>query len=101
MDLESGAPLPFADESFDLVLIIHFLHRPLFAEAKRVTKRGGHVIAAIHTEAKHRFLVARGDLRTSSEDSTIVHARACGGQGEVIARHPHTRPEPPPWPRLP
>ena len=85
MDLESGAPLPFPPQSFDLVLIIHFLHRPLFAEAKRVTRRGGHVIAAIHTEAKHRFLVAPGELRTFFEDWTIVHDREHDGVAEIIA----------------
>jgi len=85
MDLESGAPLPFPPEWFDLVLIIHFLHRPLFAEAKRVTRRGGHVIAAIHTEAKHRFLVAPGELRTFFADWTIVHDREHGGVAETIA----------------
>ena len=88
MDLESGAPLPFADESFDLVLIIHFLHRPLFAEAKRVTRRGGHVIAAIHIEAPHRFLVTPGELRTFFADWMLVHDREHGGVAEVIARKP-------------
>jgi SAM-dependent methyltransferase len=87
MDLESGDPLPFPAESFDLVLIIHFLHRPLFAEAKRVTKRGGAVIAAIHTAAKHRFLVAPGELRTFFEDWTLID-REGGGVAEVIARKP-------------
>jgi SAM-dependent methyltransferase len=86
-DLESGDPLPFPPESFDLVLIIHFLHRPLFAEAKRVTRRGGAVIAAIHTEAKHRFLVAPGELRTFFEDWTLVVDREGGGVAEVIARN--------------
>jgi SAM-dependent methyltransferase len=85
MDLESGAPLPFRDESFDLVLIIHFLHRPLFAEAKRVTRRGGAVIAAIHTEAKHRFLVAPGELRTFFEEWTLIVDREANGEAEVVA----------------
>ena len=88
LDLESGAPLPFADESFDLVLIIHFLHRPLFAEAKRVTRRGGHVITAIQIEAPHRFLVAPGELRTFFDDWTIVHDREHDGVAEIIARKP-------------
>ena len=88
MDLESGAPLPFPDESFDLVLIIHFLHRPLFAEAKRVTRRGGAVIAAIHTEAKHRFLVAPGELRTYFADWTLIVDREIKGVAEVMAVRP-------------
>ena len=35
LDLALDVPLPFADESFDLVAILYYLHRPLFAEAKR------------------------------------------------------------------
>jgi len=85
MDLESGAPLPFPDQSFDLVLIIHFLHRPLFAEAKRVTKVGGAVIAAIHIEAKHRFLVKPGELRTFFDGWTLAVDREANGVAEVVA----------------
>jgi SAM-dependent methyltransferase len=85
MDLEAGDPLPFADQSFDLVLIIHFLHRPLFAEAKRVTRVGGAVVAAIHTVAKHRFLVAPGELRSFFADWTLVVDRERDGVAEVIA----------------
>lgn len=88
MDLESSEPLPFPDESFDLVLIIHFLHRPLFAEAKRVTRRGGAVVAAIHTAAKHRFLIAPGELRTYFEDWTLAVDREQHGVAEVIAVRP-------------
>jgi SAM-dependent methyltransferase len=73
MDLETGAPLPFADESFDLVLIILFLHRPLFAEAKRVLRRGGTLITTAKTSG--RFAVAAGELRTHFEEWTIVHDR--------------------------
>jgi len=43
LDLERE-PLPFADATFDLVLIIRFLHRPLFDEAERVLKPGGVLI---------------------------------------------------------
>ena len=52
LDLERE-PLPFADASFDLVCIIHFLHRPLFAEAKRVTRGGGIVVAAIRASGSY------------------------------------------------
>ena len=31
LDLEDGEPLPFDDASFDLVAILFYLHRPLFA----------------------------------------------------------------------
>ena len=44
LDLENGEPLPFAGATFNLVLIIRFLHRPLFDEAERVLKPGGVLI---------------------------------------------------------
>src|SRR5215212_3707017 len=62
LDLESGAPLPFADDTFDLVLILYYLHRPLFAEAKRVLRPGGTIIAAALTRG--RFGIAPGELRS-------------------------------------
>ena len=75
LDLESGAPLPFDDGSFDLVLILFYLHRPLFAEAKRVLRPGGMLIASALTRG--RFGVAPGELRTFfEEDFEIVHDRA-------------------------
>ena len=53
MDLERGDPLPFPDATFDLVLIIRFLHRPLFDEAERVLKPGGILIT--HPKTTGRF----------------------------------------------
>lgn len=48
-DLERD-PLPFRDQSFDLVCIVNFLHVPLFAEARRV---GRAVAAAIRTSGHY------------------------------------------------
>jgi tellurite methyltransferase len=70
-DLETGEPLPFPDASFDLVLILFYLHRPLFAEAKRVLRPGGTIICAALTRG--RFGVAPGELRAFFEDYQIVH----------------------------
>lgn len=52
LDLERE-PLPFADAAFDLVLIIRFMHRPLFDEAERVLKPGGVLIT--HPKTTGRF----------------------------------------------
>ena len=82
-DLEDGTPLPFDDESFELVLILFYLHRPLFAEAKRVLKRGGMLVASALTRG--RFGVAPGELRTFfEEDCDVVHDRA-DDVAEVVA----------------
>lgn len=85
MDLEAGNPLPFPDESFDLVLIILFLHRPLFAEAKCVLRSGGMLITTAKTTG--RFAAAPGELRTYFEGWTIVHDRT-QDFAELVATKP-------------
>lgn len=82
-DLESGAGLPFEDESFDLVLILFYLHRPLFAEAKRVLRRGGTIIAAALTRG--RFGVAPGELRTFFEDDCTILLDRADEVAELVA----------------
>ena len=78
MDLEVDR-LPFADASFDLVLIVRFLHRPLFAEARRIVRPGGMVIATARTAG--RFAVAPGELRAAFEGMQVLHE----GKGEIVA----------------
>ena len=39
-DLEGGA-WPFADATFDAIVVVHYLHRPAFAQLLRVLKPGG------------------------------------------------------------
>src|SRR5688500_3773621 len=83
-DLESGAPLPFEDESFDLVAILFYLHRPLFAEAKRVLRKGGTIVAAARTSG--RFGVAPGELRTFFEEDCEVLLDRENEVAELVAR---------------
>ncbi len=88
LDLESGASLPFPDQSFDLVTVLYYLHRPLFAEAKRVVKRGGVVIAAIRMRGINpRFCVSQGELRSYFFGWELLHERE-GEIAEVVARRP-------------
>lgn len=82
MDLETGAPLPFDDESFDLVAILYYMHRPLYAEAKRVVRRGGVIVAA--PLMRGRFRVEPGELPATFADFEIVHYRE-GDTAELIA----------------
>lgn len=69
LDLERN-PLPFPDASFDLVLIINFLHRPLFAEAMRVTRPRGRIV--VQTKADGRFALAPGELHEIFEGWELV-----------------------------
>ncbi len=83
MDLENGEALPFGDESFDLVAILYYLHRPLFAEARRVVKRGGLVVSAAKMRGTYR--IAPGELARTFPDFEIVHASE-GEIAEIVAR---------------
>ncbi|PYQ29032.1 MAG: hypothetical protein DMF56_12175 [Acidobacteria bacterium] len=86
LDLESGATLPFEDESFDLVAILFYLHRPLFAEAKRVVRRGGVVVAAARMSGT--YAIAAGEMRAAFEDFDVLQERE-GEIAEIIARKRH------------
>lgn len=83
LDLETGDPLPFDDETFDLIAILFYLHRPLFAEAKRLVRRGGVIVAAARMSGT--FAIAPGEMRAAFGDLTIVHERE-GEIAEVVAR---------------
>jgi tellurite methyltransferase len=72
-DLERGQPLPFDDESFDLVLILFYLHRPLFAEAKRVLRRGGMIM--VSALMRGGFGVLPGELPRFFDDCEIRMVR--------------------------
>lgn len=77
MDLERGDALPFADATFDLVLIIRFLHRPLFEEAERVLKPGGILIT--HPKTTGRFGIDPRELAARFANwETIVPASEAG-----------------------
>jgi tellurite methyltransferase len=83
MDLESDAPLPFPDQSFDLVAILYYLHRPLFAEARRVVRRGGIVVCAVKMRGTYR--VKPGELAEAFAGFEILQSRE-GEIAELVAR---------------
>ena len=73
IDLESGAPLPFADDTFDLVAILHYHYRPLFREAQRVVKPGGLVVCSALLNGT--FRAETGELENAFADFDIVLSR--------------------------
>ena len=83
LDLETIERLPFEDESFDLVAILYYLHRPLFAEAKRVVRRGGTIVCAVKMRGTYR--VTPGELTRAFEDFDIVRSSE-GEIAEIICR---------------
>ena len=83
LDLETGAPLPFAGDSFDLVAILYYLHRPLFAEAKRIVRRGGIVVCAVKMRGTYR--VKPGELAQHFDDFDVLRSSE-GEIAELVAR---------------
>jgi len=83
LDLETDAPLPFEDESFDLVAILYYLHRPLFAEARRVVKRGGLVVCAVKMRGTYR--VKPEELAQHFADFEVLRSSE-GEIAELVAR---------------
>lgn len=91
LDLERNT-LPFDDHAFDMVCIIHFLHRPLFGEARRVTRPGGLVVSAIHTvrsTMNPKYTAAIAELRSLFADWQILVDRE-DEIAEIVARKPFT-----------
>lgn len=76
-DLERNA-LPFRAH-FDLILIINYMHRPLFLEAVRALNTGGIVAAAIRTTGN--YSLPQDDFRAQFAGCDIVVER----EGEIIA----------------
>lgn len=86
-DLEHE-PLVIDDESFDAIVIIHFLHRPLFDEVRRTLKPGGLFVAETRTRGINpAYCVAPGELARTFADWEIVHSRE-NDFAEFIARKP-------------
>jgi tellurite methyltransferase len=98
-DLES-ADFELAGE-YDLVCDFYFLHRPLFAQARRAVRQGGLFVAAIHVRKgdEGRFLLEPGELRALFGDWEILLDREGApaesghrhGVAELIARKPVPR----------
>lgn len=85
LDLETCEPLPFEDASFDLVAVLYFLHRPLFAEIRRLVRPGGRVVAANRmTGISPRYRVAPGELTTVFHGFEVETSRE-GDTAEFVA----------------
>ena len=82
-DLEAGDPLPFEDASFDLVVILYYLHRPLFAEAKRVVKPGGLIVTAARMIG--RYAAKPGELVQHFEGFEVLRQQE-GEISELVVR---------------
>ena len=83
LDLETNAPLPFDDASFDLVAILYFTWRPLFDEARRLLRDGGVIVSAVRTRGS--FAMSAAELHAQFGGWEILRAND-GEIAELVAR---------------
>src|SRR5690606_23725725 len=71
LDLESpGAGL--GEDAFDLVCVVRFLHRPLFAALRRAVKPGGLIVYRTYTTDHLRFEGGPRDPRFLLEPGELL-----------------------------
>ncbi|MGC2519944.1 MAG: class I SAM-dependent methyltransferase [Burkholderiales bacterium] len=78
-DIEAG-PWPFPPESFDGVVVINYLYRPLFPKLIGALRRGGVLIYETFAAGNERygrpsnpaFLLRRGELLESVEPLSVI-----------------------------
>lgn len=92
LDLEAGDP-DLGTGSFDLILVIHYLHRPLFPALKRALAPGGILLyetftreQALRGKPTHPdFLLAEGELPRLVHPLRVLRSREGDFEGRMIA----------------
>jgi len=99
MDLEGGS-VNGLNEAFDVITVVHYLHRPLFPLLRNALKPGGFLVYETFTAAQAErgkptnpaFLLNVGELRELVSPLEIVVEREGDFEGKmlasVIARRP-------------
>jgi SAM-dependent methyltransferase len=90
LDIEAGQP-DLGEEAFDVVLVVHFLHRPLFPALRRALTPGGLLIYETFTREQAKlsqpsnpaFLLEPGELPALCAGLEIVRQR----EGQFEGRH--------------
>ena len=92
MDLEcEGAMLPVA--AYDLVVVVHYLHRPLFPQLTRALRPGGLLVYETFTRAQAArgkprnpaFLLEPGELRALVQPLAISAEREGEFEGKMLS----------------
>lgn len=92
VDLENGAPF-FTPDTFDLIVVVHYLHRPLFPSLVSALRPGGVLVYETFTRAQAArgkptnpaFLLEPGELRTLVRPLEILASREGDFEGKMIA----------------
>jgi SAM-dependent methyltransferase len=92
VDLESG-PVDLGAEVYDVIVAVHYLHRPLFAALRAALRPGGVLVYETFTTAQAArgrptnpaFLLEPGELRRLVAPLEILAAREGDFEGRMIA----------------
>jgi tellurite methyltransferase len=92
LDLEAGET-DLGHEAFDLIVVFHYLHRPLFPALLRALAPGGHLLYETFTVEQARrgkpsnpdFLLRHGELRERLSSLTILREREGPFEGRDVA----------------
>ena len=92
VDLESGETF-LGPDSFDLIVVVHYLHRPLFPSLVSALRPGGVLVYETFTRAQAArgkptnpvFLLESGELADLVRPLTILVSREGDFEGRMIA----------------
>ncbi len=92
VDLENGRPF-FRPDTFDLIVVVHYLHRPLFTSIVSALRPGGVLVYETFTRAQAArgkptnpaFLLEPGELLTLVQPLEILASREGDFEGKMIA----------------
>ena len=92
VDLENGRPFVQPD-AFDLIVVVHYLHRPLFPSIVSALRRGGVLVYETFTRAQAArgkptnpaFLLEEGELTSLVQPLEILESREGDFEGRMVA----------------
>ena len=92
VDLEDGRPF-LEPETFDVIVVVHYLHRPLFPALVRALRPAGVLVYETFTNAQAArgkptnpaFLLEAGELRTLVGPLEVLSSREGDFEGKMIA----------------
>jgi SAM-dependent methyltransferase len=92
VDLESGAA-PVAADAYDVIVVVHYLYRPLFPALRAGLRPGGILVYETFTRGQEArghprnpaFLLEPGELRALVQPLAIVVEREGDFEGKLLA----------------
>ncbi len=92
IDLENGRPF-LAPDSFDLIVVVHYLHRPLVPSIVKALRRGGVLVYETFTRAQAArgkptnpaFLLEPGELPKLVQPLEVLASREGDFEGRMVA----------------